>query len=308
MVIMSDHCDEIPQKLSICGRRNVTFFGVECKLESSIDSIFFWTNRRLAGGELQALKAITGSIVHCGALPMPMNRYWVQRYAAHQPTTRTIRLLQQAVDSRELSIKITRVDIALDFLAVSARQAECLREFLDYHHIMKWRGNRRVNVFRSTKYFAARSDTRNIVHYSKSFENRKTPHRFAARIEVRLSWKKALFSNSVITLVAIEKLDHKSFWARHLQLVDVDLERLGKVLSRRTRRRTPWIRGRKGYRRNEFHYRGQLAFRLSRTSGFHDPSIQDVIDRYRSRYPLLPTAFKKIDISEQLDSLDIVSQ
>ncbi len=234
---------------------------------------------------------------------MYMNQKWQQRYAIHQPTVGVIRILLEGIQAGVFHIWISRVDIALDLTTASFRDAVELKEYFDVHHVMPWHLNNHIHYVQDTMYLGPRTAPRNPVHYVKRCLDDDGSEHYRARTEMRLSGQRILRSKKLATLSDIPDLQYSEFWRRNLRLVELDIERLGKVLSRRTRRRKPWITGRKRFRRNEFRYRGQLGLRVCKISGYHDTPLQAVIDRYRKNYPLLRTAFRPVDISVLLDAL-----
>ena len=252
---------------------------------------------------LESLRSVAGSVTFCGNRNMYMNRKWQQRYAIHQPTVGVIRVLLEGIDTGVFHISISRVDIALDLITSSYWDAVELKEYFDVHHVMPWHLSNHVHYVYDTMYFGQRTAARNAVHYVKRCRNDDGSEHYRARVEMRLSGQRILRSKKLATLSDIQNFHHSEFWRSNLRLVEVDIERLGRVLSRRTRRRRPWITGREGFQRNEFRFRGQLGLRVCKIDAHHDTPLQAVIDRHRKRYPLLRTAFQPVDISVLLDAL-----
>ena len=209
----------------------------------------------------------------------------------------------RGIQAGDFQILISRVDVALDLITSSYCDAVELKEYSDVHHVMPWHLNKHIHYVHDTMYLGPRTAARNAVHYVKRCLDDDGSEHYRARVEMRLSGQRVLRSKKLATLPDIQDFQHSEFWRRNLRLVELNVERLGKVLSRRTRRRKPWITGRRGFQRNEFRYRGQMVLRGCRISGHHDTPLQAVIDRYRKRYPLLRTAFRPVDISALLDAL-----
>ena len=303
---MSDSSLEIDShlaQLSVSSDHPITFQGISCVVASHIDSIFIWTTTMFSKEILESLQSVAGSVTFCGNRNMHMNPKWRQRYAIHQPTVDTIRVLLELDRAGNSQFSISRMDVALDLITCSYWDAVELKEYFDVHHVMPWHMSNHVRYVYDTVYLGSRTAARNAVHYVKIPRQDDSSTRYRARIEIRLSGQRILRSKKLATLPDVQDFNHPEFWRRNLRLVELNVERLGKVMSRRTRRRKPWITGRKGFQRNEFRYRGQMALRICRISGHHDPSLQAVIDRYRKRYPLLRTAFRPVDISVLLDTL-----
>ena len=303
---MSDSSLEIDghlAQLSVSSDHPITFQGISCVVASHIDSIFIWTTTMFSKEMLEALQSVTGSVTFCGNRHMHMNRKWQQRYAIHQPTVGVIRVLSEGIDTGAFHISISRVDVALDLITSSYWDAVELKEYFDVHHVMPWHLNNHIAYFYDTMYLGPRTAARNAIHYVKRCRNDDGSEHDRARVEMRLSGQRILRSKKLTTLPDIQDFNHPEFWRHNLRLVELDVERLGKVMSRRTRRRKPWKTGRKGFQINEFRYRGEIALRGCRISGHHDTPLQAVIDRYRKRYPLLRTAFRSVDISVLLDTL-----
>jgi hypothetical protein len=210
-------------------------------------------------------RTLTKLTRHCGQGGLfakneraPFGQGYQQRLELRQPSPEALQWLAQRDD-----VLINRVEIALDYIFESPNTRDEALEFLHFHLIRRWhskkqkirlyraskeldsRGNRkakRVSEIREaqTRYDLGRWSKNAITLYTERY-SRVTGELFCLHVEWRANVLRAVQAAGIKSAADLLQFDHHAFWKKRLLLVDVDIERLGRLFrnsARKTRSRT----------------------------------------------------------------------
>ena len=247
----------------------------------------------------QALKILDQ---HCGKggldsenKPAPFGRNYRQRLEFRQPSFEALQWLAGRDD-----VLVNRIEVTLDYIFDSPAALDRAQEFLHFHLIRRWhskkqqvrlyrgskerdsRGKRRAERVHeieqtTTRYDAGRRSKNALVIYTEN-HSRGTGELYCLHLEWRANGLRPVQAAGIRSASDLLEFDHHAFWKRRLLLVDVDPERLGRLLRNRAsglKSRSPifktdWA----GRQTNMDHYRGSHILRWG------VGSIQELLDTY----------------------------
>jgi hypothetical protein len=225
-----------------------------------LDKIQVWLRSPADGTTLGALAK------HCGRdglyvdnKPAPFGQGYRQRIELRQPSPKALQWLADRND-----VLINRVEIALDYIFDSPNAQDDAQQFLHFHLIRRWhskkqqvrlyraskerdsRGRRKAErvseIFQAeTRYDSSRRSRNGIVFYPEK-HSRMTGELPCLHVEWRANGLRAVQVAGIRSATDLLEFDHYAFWQKRLVLVDVDIERLGRIFRNRaenTRSRAP---------------------------------------------------------------------
>jgi hypothetical protein len=190
---------------------------------------------------------------------------------------------------------LSRVDVALDFVAASFVEAEDLNTYLRNHLIQRWHGGKLLRVVKDTVYYGAAKSANNIALYADK-PSRIDKSGYCVHLEWRINSARAVRAAGFHDVDDLLEFNFREFWRRRLSLRDIprnqkELEDLGKSVRGQPKRRGPWLEpiGRRLVS-NRFL---RIGYTLLRASGFGEEVMaQEAWDALRQfgkrHFPELP--------------------
>jgi hypothetical protein len=153
---------------------------------------------------------------------MKSNRFkhwWV--IEINQPTKDTI------IELARHGLQVSRVDVAIDFLAPTLEEAEQATEFLSQHVVLKWRRDQRSTSIDTTIYWSKKASRRNIALYGdRESKTRMGP---AAHLELRFMKSAACTRAHLGTMDELLEINPFNLLQHQTKLVEIDEKKLEKA-------------------------------------------------------------------------------
>lgn len=256
------------------------------------DNIAVWLKEPADAATIARLRRQCGYL-HAANRNARFGQGYKQRLELKQPGKAALRWIAGMND-----VLINRVEIALDLIFNDAREQDEAFEFLHRHLIRRWHGRtQKIKLVRAerkkrkaqvveegsagaTRYDAGRAP--NAIAMYRNQHSRVTGELFCVHIEWRLSGVRPVRSAGIQLGSDLLGFNHRAFWERRLMLVDIDADRLGRVIRNRnegTRSRTPEV-GR--FFKREINLDRKRGGVLLKSVG----TVQEVIDCYGSLIPV----------------------
>ena len=178
----------------------------------------------------------------CGGLAWPkdenVNPYWRYRFTMHRPSDTVFACLGRY---RGGPIKISRVDLSLDYITATPRDARIVQRFFDTHAVKRWHGKQRLGRYDGSTY-TARTDDRpaNLFAGYSDMPSKTSATGGRAHCyhhEWRCQTPDAVRRAGVHTCRDLINFAHRAYWAKNLLLQAIDYGRLGWELEMRDRRK-----------------------------------------------------------------------
>jgi hypothetical protein len=274
------------------------------KCRSYFDTIAVWLDKKPSNKQLADLKR------WCGERHVEQKQAWWNpayrcRLQLHQPTRLAFKLLVQLAESSKIPPCVNQVHIALDWIMKNLSEAQALDGFVDDHLVQKWQRKRGLKYHKNSRYSAPPKPwrgQRTAVYADK-------PSRHTGQPCVHLEWR--VNGAATIKRLGIEapsdlpEFDFHRFWKKHLCLMEIRKEQLGKQRQGRACAKKPkslYYRPGIGYPNHDLRV-GELLVRatLLKESRTGNPIAQAVMDQYRGTRWFLPTsAFKPLSLTPYL--------
>jgi hypothetical protein len=136
---------------------------------------------------------------------------------------------------------VNRAQFTLDLIYNTPAERDQARQFFHVHLVRRWRRPSPLRFYDNdedaTRYDGPRKCANRLTDYSEPY-SRATGEVCCLHVEWTASGVKAVRAAGIITPRDVLRFDHRAFWKRHLRLVTIDLDRLGRALNRRRARIT----------------------------------------------------------------------
>ena len=204
---------------------------------------------------------------HCGHLhpddrPARFGQGYRQRLEFKQPDEDALRWIAGQSD-----VLINRLEVTLDMIYPDQRALEDAGEFLERHLVRRWHGRtQKIKVVGKTRYDAPRGAPNGMVMYPESY-SRQTGELFCLHLEWRINNARAARGAGIRAGTDLLRFDHRRFWRERMLLVEIDAERLGRLMRNRrngTRSRTPDVGRFSGIVTNLDRRRGGVVLKAQR--------------------------------------------
>jgi hypothetical protein len=170
----------------------------------------------------------------CGHLfakrqPARFDYNYRQRVQLKQPGPEAISWIASRPDAF-----INQVELSLDLVFANAADRDDSVEFFNRHQTRRWHNkNQGIRRVETTRYDAARTAPNKIVVYPQDV-CRITGQLDCLHIEWRANTRRAVICAGVRSGTDLIKFDHYGFWKSRLLLVDLNKERLGRLIRNRS--------------------------------------------------------------------------
>lgn len=243
------------------------------------DRVAFWIKTPADKAALDYLQSNSGHCFHRqkAARFDKSYRQWVD---LKQPNQNALAWIADRNDAY-----INRAEVALDAVFSNWADRDDARDFLDWSIIRNWHGQQRVVIVgerNPTRYDGSRY-ARNSIKIYPCPHSRVTGELHCLHIEWRLNDIRAMRRAGINSGSDLLEFNHRKFWEKRLLLLEVEPERLGRLLNNRnnqTRNRQPrFVTYSHGKKVNVDGRMGAVV--VNSVS-----SIQELIDRYGSEVRL----------------------
>lgn len=170
-----------------------------------------------------------------GQRPMPFhNREWKLSLALLQPTDEALRFLDLFAGAKQL---VNATEFALDLVAGGAAECRALGDFIVMHQErrMAWK-TCKAGPAGETSYLSVRRGVGNNLAVYGDRPSKVTGQLFNLHVEWRANGVGAVRAAGIERLRDLIGFDHRAFWQQRLRLFEVDRGRLGRIVTRSTRR------------------------------------------------------------------------
>ena len=205
--------------------------------------------------------------------------------------------------SKRRELVVNRVEVALDLICETADEVVQLEDLFDEFFVQPWHGRRQtIKVGAGTYTGQDRGAGFHLTWYGDR-ASKRTGDEFCFHLEGRHQGVTAVRRAGIERPADLLTFDHGAYWRQHLNLFEIDLERLGRFHQNRIesrRRQTADVAidrtGKHSY--NLDHRRGSILFRINSADHPSDIApVQEFVDRY-GRGPYL----RQLDVSALLPS------
>jgi hypothetical protein len=245
------------------------------------DRIQAWMKRPVDQATLSRLRKLCGDL-HRDDQPAGFDYHYRQRLTFFQPQPEVLRWLAE-----RHGVRINRVKIAIEYIYEDQNDRDNAFEYLHRHLIRLWHGRRqpiRIKMkskraphrrppthgkLSGTRYDAGPTAASLTAFYRAEY-SRVSGELDALHLEWRAKGWRAVQRTGIRCAADLLRFDHRRFWQRRFRLVDIDPERLGRLI----RNRADGTRS-----RDTLHSDASIGRRWLNMK----PTVQEIIDALRGR-------------------------
>jgi hypothetical protein len=207
-----------------------------------VDKIQVWMKQPADTTTLARLRKLCGSMLDPLNQPAGFDRHYRQRLTFLQPQRELLRWLA----ARD-GVLVNMVELAIEYVYGHWHDRDNAFEYLHRYLIRRWHGRRQlVRISRTsrreqhpthgqlpgTRYDGPRTAANRTVLY-RAEHSRVTGELDALHLEWRLGRLKAVRQAGIRSAADLLTFNHRQFWQRRFVLVDIDPERLGRLIRNR---------------------------------------------------------------------------
>jgi hypothetical protein len=210
------------------------------------DKIQVWMKQPADTTTLARLRKLCGSMLDPLNLPAGLHRHrhYRQRLTFMQPQDELLRWL-----AARKGMRINMVELAIEYVYGHRHDRDNAFEYLHRRLIRRWHSRRQlIRISRTsrheqlgqpthgklpgTRYDGGRRAANRTAFYRAAY-SRVTGELDALHLEWRCKGLRAVRAAGISSAADLLRFDHQRFWQRHLLLVDIDPERLGRLIRNR---------------------------------------------------------------------------
>jgi hypothetical protein len=254
------------------------------------DRIQAWMKRPVDQATLARLRKSCGDL-HRDDQAAAFDYHYRQRLTFYQPQPEVLRWLAE----RD-GVRVNLVEVAIDYIYENGPDRDDAFAYLHRHLIRRWHGRRQLvriskksrraphsrhaadGKLGGTRYDGPRTASNRTALYRCRF-SRVTGETDVLHLEWRLKGLRAVQKAGIRSAADLPMFNHRRFWQRRFLLVDIDPERLGRLI----RNRNSGKRSRDTRRGDGYTGRCWLDSK---------PTIQEIIDALRRIVPVAPALIR----------------